>query len=360
MRFFDRRKPSKWHERVTTTVGDVRPAPTTLLDRASHLFPYAELQLITRDYLGSRKRSQVETDNLLLELIKDHPCKEVAFAACTEALSNGLAGQILNTTFNVDPDNLSGLASYLHAFVAAAQRESETASSAKDNQRFASVSAAVTCHFVNQDVTPRTVGALFTAWIINAPTDRLLLSRAKLLTVKVCQQLRSELRTFLDETAQGFVTRHNLDLAVEYRTVLSLLRIANHDLDSVASPVLSEWRAWAAWTPHVGRLQRWATVKSEDLFQVSHRTGTTGSPLARYLQRFRRQEACLSWTTTAMVRGERFRSRGWTDHCRLRGTTQWVLTIAAEHCTRRTPKGTREYYATSPYHWVEGSRLACS
>ena len=119
--FFEHRRAWGWQRRVTAVVGDLRPALEKSSDAQFQLFPYARLNVISKEYLGKRKLSQEYQDRLLLELIAKHPCKEVAFAACVEGLSAESVEFLPNRPFEVDIYSLSGFEAYLQALVAAAK-----------------------------------------------------------------------------------------------------------------------------------------------------------------------------------------------------------------------------------------------
>ena len=155
--FFERRRALKWHADVTAVAGDLRPAPTASSSGQFHLFPYAQLHAVTKEYLGKRTRSPSEQDKVLLELISKHPCKEVAFAACVDKLSLGTVEELLNSSFDVEINSLSGLNSYLHAFVAAAHIQ-ELGFSGLD-QELARTLVVVAKDVVNHEIQPATAGA---------------------------------------------------------------------------------------------------------------------------------------------------------------------------------------------------------
>lgn len=108
----ERKRRSKWHKQITATVREINPSEEALSDNIA-LFPYAQVHALTKEYLDKRKRSQIEKDKVLVDLIHAHPRKEVAFASCAEALSDNLVLELLSDLFAIDTVSLHGLENYL-------------------------------------------------------------------------------------------------------------------------------------------------------------------------------------------------------------------------------------------------------
>lgn len=112
MALLERKRISKWHKNITATVREIAPSEKAL-SRDVAAFPYAQVHAFTKDYLGKRKRSQIEKDKVLVDLIYGHPRKDVAFASCAEALSEPLVEQLLSELFPIETVTLNGLEAYL-------------------------------------------------------------------------------------------------------------------------------------------------------------------------------------------------------------------------------------------------------
>ena len=68
-----------WHQNIEKTVGQRKPKDPD--------FPWIALQNHTGYYLKKKGRlSQTQIDERLLALVKIHPSKEVAIAACAQSL----------------------------------------------------------------------------------------------------------------------------------------------------------------------------------------------------------------------------------------------------------------------------------
>lgn len=255
MAVLERRRASKWHKQVTSTVREISPSEA-LSDGNVTLFPYAQVHAFTKEYLGKRKRSQIEKDKVLVDLINAHPRKEVAFASCADALSEFLVEELLNSIFHVDTVSLDGLEAYLQAFVAAAYSK-ERLFLPSDRTLAASV-ISVARDVVNQQITPVTAQRLFSAWRNGAPFDRFLLCRIKLLTRNVCQRVSADLAK---RNGPAWWSH-----ARDYEKAVSLLRTTNAELEDILHSTFPAWQSWANWTPDVSRLQVWASVASTNPF----------------------------------------------------------------------------------------------
>ena len=248
------RSASNWHENVTGLVGHARPATSPLPGEDFRLFPYAQLQVFTKGYLGKKKRTEGEQDELLLDLIQKHDCKEVAFAACATHLSIGAVQHTLETAFAVDHHTFDGLESYLHAFVAAAQCQPSL--DLIQDRNFAVSLAAVVRAVSSHGVTPRAVEDLITAWSLGHPVDRLLLVRARASTNTVFHHVETDLTAFKTQLRLGTVNWSLCDRVLGYSAVLSTA----HELDDSATACISCRQGWISWRPNVDRLRSWCDV----------------------------------------------------------------------------------------------------
>ena len=258
-------KPSsKWHDNVLWTVstaGGVRPAPTAPAGAPFHLFPYTQLQAITKEHLGKKKRTEAEQDQLLIDLIQDHTgYKENAFAACVEHLSAGAVKDVLDSSFQVDLNTSNGLEQYLHAFVAAA-RWKESLGLAQD-RNFALALAPVVHVVATRGIGPNVAQDLLTVWSYGAPSNRLLSLRARAFTQRIFQHVESELNAFKAQLMSGTINSALCDRALRYGNAFA----ANVGLDESILSHISCWRAWASWEPNVARLKAWASVPKGSIF----------------------------------------------------------------------------------------------
>jgi hypothetical protein len=229
------KSPKQWHEKVATITGGTLPSPTTSHDHRFHLFPHAQLSIVTKDYLGRKKRSEAEQDALLIDLIQHHPCKEVAYAACLEHLSLETAQTLLETSFHVDTNTSHGLEHYLQAFVAAAEIVGLT----KDRP-FAQLLVLATHIVSNNVISPTVAQYLLTAWATGPPINTLLLIRARAFTRTVFQKIESELTKFKASFELGYIHRYTLDRAVEYSRVFAT---QTEQLEAIGSSI-NYWRSW--------------------------------------------------------------------------------------------------------------------
>ena len=251
---------SKWHDNVTGLVGDARPGTAPSPADDFRLFPYAQLQVFTKDYLGKKPRPAAEQDELLIDLIAKHHRKEVAFAACAEHLSVGAVQHILETAFAVHHYTCDGLESYLHAFVAAAQYQPSLGLT--QDRNFAVSLVTVVRTITSHGVIPRAVEDLVTAWSLGHPVNRLLLVRARALTKTVFQHVETELTTFKTQLGLGTVNQNLCDKVVSYSSTLSKC----YEVDDSARSSISCWQGWTSWVPNVSRLRSWANVSNGTAF----------------------------------------------------------------------------------------------
>ena len=254
------RSASNWHENVTGLVGHARPATSPLPGDDFGLFPYAQLQVFTKGYLGKKKRTEGEQDELLLDLIQKHDCKEVAFAACATHLSIGAVQHTLETAFAVDHHTFDGLESYLHAFVAACQCQPSL--ELIQDRNFAVSLATVVRAVSSHGVTPRAVEDLITAWSLGHPVDKLLLVRARALTNTVFHHVETDLTAFKTQLRLGTVNRSLCDRVIGYSAALSTA----HELDDSATACISCRQGWISWRPNVDRLRSWCDVTNGTVF----------------------------------------------------------------------------------------------
>ena len=234
---------NKWHQKVAAITGGALPSPTTSHVHEFHLFPYAQLSIATKDYLGNKKRSEAEQDELLIDLIQHHPCKEVAYAACLEYLSSEAAQCLLDTSFQVDTHTFHGFEHYLQAFVAAAHcKESLGLTQDRALAQWLIPSAYAVS---NNGICPIIAQNLLTAWTVGPPVNTTLLVRARAFTKSVFQQIESELVKFKASLELGSIHQNHLDRVVDYSKVFATQTEQHETIGSY----ISYWRAWVGQNP---------------------------------------------------------------------------------------------------------------
>ncbi|KAK3046686.1 hypothetical protein LTR09_011833 [Extremus antarcticus] len=265
MSFLKRRKASKWHLRVdSAAAGGVNSGTSTLTLADGHLLPRAQLATFTKEYLGRRKRPQEETDKALEDLIRDHPSKEVAFAACVGELSPDAVKRIMITKFPVDVKSLNGAVSYLQAFVSAAQIRHDVF--ILHDQGFAAAAVPVAQDLETQHLRPESAEALFDAWRTDTPFDSRLVEVGRTVTQRAIKGIEVALAAFRDALSRGAVGLAACRLAIWYSQVLSRNKAADGELKGLLDSNFNGWQAWACWRPNEARLQGWADIAANNPF----------------------------------------------------------------------------------------------
>lgn len=273
--FFETRRAAKWHQAITflTTYWTIRPVTRTSAPAnkdSLSVFPYAETQLLTKEYLG-RTKSQEDTDRRLLELIKNHDCKEVAFAACASWLSSDAVQGFLDTEFEDGSDRAITIEPYLQAFVAAAYWKS-----LDFTLRDSTFATILVC--VVDDASARqwpTLHMLISAWRAGPPKDKGLQSRALSLTATVFHNARLKLEQY-----QSILAWRS---AKQYRAPLLLLdeafKTAGPLFEGCVKAFFPKWRCWARWTPddncvdQTSALKLWQRMQQADFICLQELDG---------------------------------------------------------------------------------------
>ena len=100
-----------WHKKISDTVGQRKPTDAD--------FPWIALQNHTGYYLKKKgKLSTDELDDCLLTLIKNHPSKEVAIAACANEMSLRTIRNLLVNDFRTNPNIALTSQEYLQVIIA--------------------------------------------------------------------------------------------------------------------------------------------------------------------------------------------------------------------------------------------------
>lgn len=237
--FFENRRVARWHKSIELLTEQWTMRPVDVTGKASP-FLYDETRLLTTELL-SRIKSQEDTDRRLLDLIKDHHCKEVAFAAVVSYLSHTAVQNFLNTQFEASSDKAITIEPFLQAFVAAARWRPDEFSAS--DMAFASTLVAVAND--GGAIQGSTIRTLLSAWKSGLPTHEGLRSRAVSLTVTVFHNAKLKL--------EHFHSRLAWQSAREYREPLKSLPVAfqaaGETFEGCVKAFLPNWRCWAEWSP---------------------------------------------------------------------------------------------------------------
>lgn len=220
---------------MTTTHGDAA------------LFPYTQAQQLTKQYLG-RKKSQEDTDARLLELIRQHGHRELAFAACASFLSIGAVHNFLGSPeYEIGSTKPQVLANFLQAFVAAAY--CKCLDFELRDRTFATILVAVAADPGAESAA--TLHMLVSAWRAGEPGHEGLRARAVALTATALHNAR----LVLERLRVGWKWAET----ERYRAPLVQMHVGNgfaegrtaKILEGCVGEFLPGWRAWAKWTPRV-------------------------------------------------------------------------------------------------------------
>ena len=256
---------ARWHEHVTI-VADTAPyaqsvhldySPDILFECSRHYqspFPYAQLQVITQAFLGKKKWSASQQDELLIELILDHDRREVAFAACVKHLSTAAVLHLLHDAFDIHDNASDDLKSYLRAFIAAAEWK-EDLGWTKDGSFAEQMITTLQEGFIPGD-WPRAVELLIELWRLDTPTSKVLLARARALTKCILQWVDNDLANFKSQLASRTIQWTLCSRVLEYNSVFA----ANIEIDETIASCISCYQGWARWEPNRSRLKQWASV----------------------------------------------------------------------------------------------------
>ena len=231
---FKGRQSDAWHKHISDTVGQRKPTDAD--------FPWTALQNHTGYYLKKKEKlSADEIDECLLALIKKHPSKEVAIAACAHESSVRAIQSLLRNDFKPDPEYLQIIVAGNHVNSGAVSDiEAHWARCLLDYPAAGEPSRALAQWFYN--VLP-----LLPAW----PTpDLLLQDDIRRLARTVCTCVAKQLEDL----------RHNnqwseAEILIGWLSTASIIDDSSqkHLLDTF----LPAWRAWAVWRPHLPRLRTW-------------------------------------------------------------------------------------------------------
>ena len=249
-----------WHQNIDNTVGPRKPTDPD--------FPWIPLQNHTGYYLKKKGTlSQTQIDERLIALVKIHPSKDVAIAACAHILSVCTIRRLLSDDWEkYKPDNATTHDEYLQAIVA------------------------------THHVKPEAVSVLEAKWAVCLLEQ--VTAGGSSHNFPLGQQLRDILPLLSYQAAPHLllhaeILAHAHDVCLNHAGQLEYLRLecqwmdaysaidwlsTGESLHSGAIALLDHdlptWRAWAAWRPQLVRIRAWkkytvhAPTSLKDLFAM--------------------------------------------------------------------------------------------
>ena len=257
---FKGRASHAWHQKIDNSVGPRKPTDPD--------FPWIALQNHTGYYLKKKGTlSQAQIDERLTALVKIHPSKEVAIAACAHSLSVCTIRRVLSDDWEkYKSDNATTLDEYLQAIVA------------------------------TNHVNPEAVSVIEAKWAVCLLEQVTPGGSSHNLTLG--QQLRDILPLLSYQAAPHLILHaeflaHGHDVCLNHASQLEHLRLENQWMDAYSAIEwlstsdtlnsgvtalldhdLPTWRAWAAWRPQLVRIRAWkkytifAPTSLKDLFAM--------------------------------------------------------------------------------------------
>lgn len=249
-----------WHQNIDNTVGTRKPTDAD--------FPWIALQNHTGYYLKKKGTlSQTQIDERLTALVKIHPSKEVALAACAQSLSVCTIRTLLSGDWaKHKSDNATALDEYLQAIVATNHVNPEAVGVIEAKWAVClleQVTAGGSSHNFTlgqqlRDILP----------LLSYQANPHLLLHAEFLAHGhgVCLNHASQLEHLRLECQ--WMDAHS---AIEWLSASDMLHsgaiaLLDHDLPT--------WRAWATWRPQLVRIRAWkkyivhAPTSLKDLFAL--------------------------------------------------------------------------------------------
>ena len=238
------RDSDAWHKNICDTVGTRRASDAD--------FPWVALRNHTGYYLKKKgKLSQTQVDERLIALIKKHPSKEVAVAACADRVSIRTIRKWLVNDVKNEFDGTLGFQDYLQVIIAtkhespAAVREIEAQwATCLLEHAAAGGSLAQQLHDV-----------LFLLPDRVAP-DLLLYEDIKRLADNVCTEFAKQLQGLRDEN-RWMDAHAALGWLSTTSTGSNTLQAMNAGTTILSDSHPPRWEAWAAWRPRIPRLLAW-------------------------------------------------------------------------------------------------------
>ena len=232
-----------WHKSINDTVGQRKPTDAN--------FPWTALQNHTGYYLQRKGNlSADQVDQYLLALIKKHPSKQAAVAACAQALSLHSIRNLLRNDLRVDLEGTDALQvqGYFETIIIANHVNAKAVShdEAKSARCLLQYSIAS---------EPERAPALWLYSVLPllraAPApDLLLQDEIHRIASALCSGVATQLKDLRRENKW-------LEAKESIRWLTAAFITSNSPQELLLDTLLPAWRAWAAWRPHVPRLRNW-------------------------------------------------------------------------------------------------------
>ncbi|KAF7507279.1 hypothetical protein GJ744_010713 [Endocarpon pusillum] len=243
---FKGRESDAWHKNINVAAGSGKPTDVD--------FPWIKLQNHTGYYLKKKGfLPQCQTDERLLDLIRNHSSKEVAIAACAQHISTPALRNLVVNELKVEPNGAFGLHEYSQAIVASNHANPEAVSDIEAQwARCLSENAA-------HGSSSRTLGQQLQDMLPLLPdqvaSGLLLQTEINSLACRVCMGFAEQLEVLSSRNRW-----EDAHVAAEWLSTISssgLLLIPNPGARQLLDSQLPTWGAWAAWQPSVARLHAW-------------------------------------------------------------------------------------------------------
>ena len=233
-----------WHKNINDTVGLRRPTDPD--------FPWIALQNHTGYYMKKKgKLSQDQVDERLLILIKTHPSKEVAIAACAHTMSARIVKNLLINDFKVGSDGADGalaIQDYLQVIVATNYVRPEAVSEIEAKW------ARYLWEHVAASGSSRTLAQQLHDVLLLLPArvtpDLLLHESLKSIADSVCTQFAKQLQDLKQRNQWT-------DAYAAINSLCNTLQLIDAEAVDLLERYLPRLRAWVAWRPHIPRLRAW-------------------------------------------------------------------------------------------------------
>lgn len=232
-----------WHKSINDAVGQRKPTDAD--------FPWTALENHTGYYLQKKgKLSADQVDEYLLALIKKHPSKEVAIAACAQRLSLHSIRNLLRNDLRADPEGAGPLQvqGYFKTIIAANHVSAEAVSDIEAHL------ARYLLKYSTASQPERAPAQWFCKVLpLLRPTpapDILLQDEIHGLASALCSGVATQLKDLRHENKW-------LEAKEPVGWLTTAFITGNSSGKLLRDTLLPAWRAWAAWRPDTPRLRRW-------------------------------------------------------------------------------------------------------
>ncbi|ERF73018.1 hypothetical protein EPUS_07112 [Endocarpon pusillum Z07020] len=240
------RESNAWHKNINVAAGPGKPTDVD--------FPWIKLRNHTGYYLKKKGfLSQCQTDERLLDLIRNHSSKGVAIAACAHHITTRALRNLVVNDLKVEPNGAFGLHEYSQAIVATNHANPEAVSDIEAQwARYLSENPA---HSGSSRTLGQQLQDMLPLLLDQVASGLLLQTETNSLACRVCLGFATQLE----------VLRHrnrweDAYVAAGWLSTISssgLLLIPNLGAGQLLNTHLPTWEAWAAWRPSVVRLHAW-------------------------------------------------------------------------------------------------------